>query len=61
MMKQIETKTLADTIKNGDIYLFAGRGCGKTELVRKLNAERMALNSLNHCDAAKRYITERNK
>lgn len=47
--------------KNGNVYIFAGRGCGKTELVRKLNAERMALSSQPHCDAARRYITERDK
>ena len=57
----IGIKALADDIKSGIAYLFAGRGCGKTELMRKLNAERMTSNSLGHCDAAKRYITERDK
>ena len=34
----IGIKALADDIKSGIAYLFAGRGCGKTELMRKLNA-----------------------
>lgn len=57
-MIQFGVKLLADNIKSGTAYLFAGRGCGKTELLRRLNAELGVANRSPHCETVRRYMDE---